>query len=460
MILIDDMGWKDLQCYGSSFYETPCIDRLMSEGMHFTDAYASCPVCSPTRASIMTGKYPATVGMTNFLVGRERGKLLEVPYIHYLPFTERTLPSVLRREGYSTWHIGKWHLGDEPYYPENHGFDVNIGGCSWGHQKSYFSPYGNPRMTDGADGEYLNDRLTDEAIMQIRNRGSKPFFLNLCHYAVHIPLEAPEPDIEYFTQKAHVLGLDSLSPFEEGEFFPCEHKRDQRVIRRRFQSDPVYAALIRNLDHNVGRLLDVIDEEGESANTMVIFTSDNGGLSTAEGSPTCNYPLSEGKGWMYEGGTRVPLIIRWNGTIAAGTVCHEPVTSPDFYPTFLEAAGLPLIPEQHVDGVSLMSCLQGKSSCCERSLFWHYPHYGNQGGTPASAIRRGNYKLIEFFEDSRLELYNLKEDVSETHNLSSELPDRTEEMHRELTAWRERVEAQIPNANPHYIPPNPESALD
>ena len=459
-ILIDDMGWTDLKCFGSSFYETPRIDRMMSEGMQFTNAYASCPVCSPTRASIMTGKYPATLGLTNFLVGQERGKLLEVPYIHYLPFSELTLPSVLRREGYATWHIGKWHLGDEPYYPENHGFEVNVGGCSWGHQYSYFAPYRNPRMEEGPDGEFLNDRLTDEAIRLIKNRDSRPFYLNLCHYAVHIPLSAPGEDINYFTKKAFAMGLNDQSPFEDGEHFPCDHKRNQRVVRRRFQSDPIYAALIRNLDWNVGRLLDALDEAGEAENTIILFTSDNGGLSTAESSPTCNFPLSEGKGWMYEGGTRVPFIIKWKGRIAPGTVCHEPIISPDLYPTFLDVAGIPLIPEQHSDGSSIRALLEGDNSRKRGPLFWHYPHYGNQGGTPASVIRKGDYKLIEFYEDNRLELYNLANDVSEKRNLAKEQPALTTEMHRELVTWREKVEAQIPKPNPDYIPPNPESALD
>ena len=451
-ILIDDMGWKDLGCYGSTFYETPNLDKLAQEGMLFTDAYAACPVCSPTRASILSGKYPATVGVTDWIdhgnVHPCKGKLMDAPYIKYLPLTEKSIAASLKAGGYKTWHVGKWHLGKKPYYPENHGFDVNIGGCSWGSpSRGYFSPYHIETMPDGPDGEYLTNRITDEAIQLIENNDDTPFFLNLWHYAVHTPIQSIESDILKYEKKKKDMGLDALQEFEKGEYHPFEHKKDVPVIRRLIQSDPDYAAMIANLDMNIGRLLDTLKKQGLEENTMIVFTSDNGGLSTSEGSPTCNLPLNEGKGWMYEGGVREPLLIKWPGMIKPGTICDVPVTSPDFYPTFLEAADLALMPDQHVDGVSFMPLLKGGDALERKAIYWHYPHYGNQGGSPASSIRMGDYKLIEFFEDGRLELYHLRDDIGETKNIASEHPDVTQEMHEILVNWRESIAAKIPLPN-------------
>ena len=407
-ILIDDLGWRDLTCYGSAFYETPNLDRLAAGGLRFTDAYAACPVCSPTRASILTGKYPARVGVTQWIGGFGVGKLCDVPYHHALPINEVSLATALREGGYRTWHVGKWHLGEQSTWPEQHGFDVNRAGCGWGApRKGYFSPYGCPTLEDGPPGEYLTDRLTDEAIQLIEHNDGTPFFLNLWHYAVHTPIQAPRALIEKYEKKAQALGLDRQLAIIEGEYFPVQHKRTQRVQRRIIQSDPVYAAMIENLDTNIGRLLAALDRNGIADNTIIIFTSDNGGLATSEGSPTCNHPLAEGKGWMYEGGTRVSQIIRWPRVIAPGGVCSVSVTSTDFYPTLLAAAKLPLRPEQHRDGVSLMPVLRGRQRFPQRPIFWHYPHYSNQGGTPACAVRDGDWKLIEFFEDWHLELYHL-----------------------------------------------------
>jgi len=452
-ILIDDMGWRDLVCYGSSFYETPNIDRLAKEGIIFTNAYAACPVCSPTRASIMSGKYPANIGLTNFIGGKTKGKLIDAPYIDHLPLEERSIASALKEAGYSTWHVGKWHLGARPYYPDRHGFDVNIGGCHWGHPKQgYFSPWGIETLEDGPEGEYLTDRLTDEAIKLIKNNDGRPFFLNMWYYAVHIPIQAKEEYIEKYRIKAQKMGLDKVKTFEEGEYFPCEHKKHQRVVRRLVQSDPAYAAMIQSLDENIGRLLRAVEKVGQSENTVVIFTSDNGGLATAEGSPTCNAPLSEGKGWMYEGGVRVPLIIKWPKVTKPGSVCSVPVTSTDFYPTILEIADLPLMPSQHEDGVSIVPLLRGENKLLREAIYWHYPHYGNQGGTPASSVRMGDYKLIEFFEDGHLELYNLKEDIGEKHNLVKEKPELARKMQKMLAEWREKMEAKIPEPNPDYVP--------
>jgi len=460
LLLIDDLGWADLGCFGSSFYQTPNLDRLAQQGMRFTDAYASCPVCSPTRASIMTGKYPANVGITNYIPGNAWGKLMGVPYFHELPRDETTVADALRGSpsgggggggGYQTWHIGKWHLGPRGNWPEDRGFDRNIAGCHWGMPtQGYFSPYGCPTLSDGPEGEYLTDRLTTEAIGLIRQRGDKPFFLNFCHYAVHTPIQAPADLVKKYEQKAKGLGLDQRKTFEEGEPFPCLHKKDKRIQRRLLQSDPTYAAMIENLDANIGRLLDALDAEGIADNTLVMFTSDNGGLSTAEGSPTCNAPLLEGKGWMYEGGNRVCQIARWPGVIAPGSECSVPVTSTDFFPTFLEAAGLDPMPEQHEDGVSLMPLLRGENKLDREAIFWHYPHYGNQGDSPACSIRAGDLKLIEHFEDDRLELFDLRQDIGESRDLAAEQPETVERLHGQLVGWREAVGAKIPEVNPDY----------
>jgi arylsulfatase A-like enzyme len=457
-ILIDDMGWRDLGCYGSDFYETPNLDRLAAEGMRFTDAYASCPVCSPTRASIMSGKYPATVGVTDWIdtgkhIHPARGRLVDVPYLDHLPLAETTVAAALRDGGYQTWHVGKWHLGGGETLPERHGFEINIGGSERGGpgKDGYFNPQSIKGLEAAPEGAYLNDYLTDEAIRLIRERDDRPFFLNFWHYAVHQPIAAPADLVAKYAAKAKALGLDRLDPIQEGEHFPCEHKKHLRVQRRTFQSDAVYAAMIENLDWNTGRLLRAVADAGQAENTIVIFTSDNGGLATSEGSPTCNSPLAEGKGWMYEGGTREPFFVKWPGVTAPGSLCAEPTTSPDLYPTLLELAGLPPRPAQHTDGVSIVPLLRGQPF--ERGpIFWHYPHYGNQGGTPGSSVRLGDFKLIEFFEDGRLELYNLREDIGETNNLVNDLPDVARDLHARLTAWREQVEAKIPQPNPEYQP--------
>ncbi|WP_273320895.1 sulfatase [Vallitalea guaymasensis] len=452
-ILIDDMGYKDLSCYDSSFYETPFIDSLAHEGMLFTDGYASCPVCSPSRASIMSGKYPANIGVTDWIDHSKKchpahGILVDAPYIDHLPLKETSIAKALSNQGYQTWHVGKWHLGKESYYPEKHGFHVNIGGCHYGNPyNGYFSPYDIPTLENGPEGEYLTDRLTDETIKLISNRDtSSPFYLNLCYYAVHTPIQAKENQIHKYEQKRIALGIDNKEELIVGEHFPCYHKRHEHVTRRVIQGDTSYAAMIENLDWNVGRLLSALKESGIDEDTLIIFTSDNGGLSTAEGSPTCNAPLNEGKGWMYEGGVRVPLLVRWPDVISPGSICNEPVTSPDFYPTLLEASNSPLMPKQHQDGVSILPLLEGRDKIEREALYWHYPHYGNQGGTPGSSIRMGNYKLIEFFETGKCELYDLTEDVSEEYNLIDELPEKASLLKDKLEKWRSKMEAKIPVA--------------
>ncbi|MFI3325266.1 MAG: sulfatase [Clostridia bacterium] len=449
-ILIDDLGARDLGCYGSTFYETPNIDKLASEGLVFTDAYASCPVCSPSRASMMTGKYPARVGVTEWIGGDTKGKLLGAPYLHYLPLEEVCIAKAMKKGGYRTWHVGKWHLGTEEYYPEKHGFDVNIGGCHRGAPNNgYFAPHGLHNLEGGNSDEYLTDRITDEAIKLIEQESDEPFFLNLCHYAVHVPLVAKQNDIDYFTEKAKKLKLDRFNAITLGEKYPIEDKKSSCVERRHIQSHPVYAAMIYNLDQNIGKLMDALKATGKDKDTIVFFTSDNGGLSTEFLCPTCNAPFSEGKGWMYEGGVREPLII-WGKGIEKRRFCTVPVTTPDFYPTFLELAGLPLMPEQHVDGVSLVPLINGENKLEREAIYWHYPHYGNQGGTPGCSVRMGDYKLIEFFEDSRLELYNLKTDVSELNNLADEMPELREKILGKLNAWLDDVCAKIPQPNPNW----------
>jgi arylsulfatase A-like enzyme len=460
-VLLDDYGWRDAACYGSSFYETPNVDRLCASGMKFTDAYASCPVCSPTRASVMTGKYPATVGITDWIswgggTHPARGRLIDVPYLKDLPQSEYTLAKALQAGGYATWHVGKWHLGGPGHRPEDHGFEVNVGGCEVGSpgKGGYFSPWSIPALqhADVPDGTYLTDYLSDEAVNLIETRDrTRPFFLNLWYYSVHTPIQAKEEKIEKYRAKAKALGLDQKDPFEEGDFFPTEHKKGQRIKRRLLQSDPVYAAMVESMDEGIGRLLSVLDREGLADDTVVIFTSDNGGLATSEGSPTCNAPLLEGKGWMYEGGTREPLIVKWPGVTGPGSHCHTPVTSPDYYPTLLEIAGLNPIPEQHCDGVSIVPLLK-QEPLDREAIFWHYPHYGNQGGTPGSSVRAGDHKLIQFFETGHLELYNLREDIGETTDLADVLPDVRDRLKQLLTDWQERVEAKIPKVNPDFIP--------
>jgi arylsulfatase A-like enzyme len=458
--LIDDMGWMDLSCQGSSFYESPNIDSLARDGMLFTDAYAACPVCSPTRASLMSGKYPARVGLTHYIGGpdhckngSEKGKLLSAPYVPFLSTEEKSMATAFKENGYKTWHIGKWHMGKEDYWPDKHGFDINIGGCHAGHPPApnhYFSPWSIPTLEVKSGDDYLTDRLGDEAVNLIMENDDTPFFLNMWFYSVHTPIQAKPEKIAKYEQKAKEMELDKVDAIVEGDFFPAEHKREQRIQRRIIQSNPVYAAMIEHLDENVGKILNALDKKGIAKNTIVIFTSDNGGLSTAEGSPTCNFPLSEGKGWMYEGGVREPMLCRWPAVVEAGAKTDAIITSPDFYPTLLEACGLPLEEAQHVDGKSFLPALKG--DVFERgSVFWHFPHYANQGGTPGCSIRKGDWKLIEFFE-GEIELYNLVHDIGEAHNVADEHPDRVQELLDELHQWQDEVHAINPSPNPDWKP--------
>ena len=453
-ILVDDLGWKDLGCYGSTFYETPHIDSLAASGMRFTNAYAACPVCSPTRASIMAGKYPARMNTTDWFGAPQpdnvenhwtRDKpLLPARYQEYLSLKEKTLAEAFKENGYATFFAGKWHLGyDSIYWPEHQGFDVNKGGFYMGQPthgagaNGYFSPYGNPRLEDGPQGEHLPHRLAEETVNFIEKHQDQPFLAYLSFYSVHTPLQARPDLLEKYERKKKEMQLQDAWG-EEGA---------QKV--RLVQCHPVYAAMVEAMDQAVGQVLAELKTTHLDEQTVVIFMSDNGGLSTAEGHPTSNLPLRGGKGWLYEGGIREPMIIRWPGTTQAGSTCQEPVISTDFYTTMLEMARLPPLPEQHQDGKSLVPLLQGKQMD-RGALFWHYPHYGNQGGAPGSAIRDGNWKLIEWFEEGgKLELYNLSEDIGETNNLAREHPEIVQKLHNELTTWRKKVGARFPTANPN-----------
>jgi arylsulfatase A-like enzyme len=410
--------------------------------MRFTDAYAACSVCSPTRASILTGKYPARLHLTDWLPGRPDRpdqKLKRPVILDHLPLEEVTLAEALQEAGYRTGFIGKWHLGGTNFFPENQGFDLNVGGCQRGSPPSYFSPYRIPTLPDGPKGEYLTDRLTDEALKFIDSTAGKPFLLYLSHYAVHNPQQAKAELVAKYQAKAA-----RLPPSSGPEFLP-----EGKQQARQNQNQPVYAAMVQSLDESVGRIMQKLTELGIDGKTVVVFTSDNGGLSTAETTPTSNLPLRAGKGWHYEGGVREPLIIRWPGVTKPGSVCHAPMISTDYYPTFLEIAGLPLRPEQHVDGRSLVPLLKGGVRP-ERPLFWHYPHYSNQGGGPGGAVRVGDFKLIEWFEDMRVELFDLKADLSERHDLAARMPEKAAALRQQLHDWRKTVNAAMPTPNPDY----------
>ena len=451
-ILVDDLGWRDLGCYGSTFYETPNVDRLARTGMRFTDAYAACPVCSPTRASIMAGKYPARMGTTDWFGApqpanaRRRSKdrrLFPAPYVDRLPHDEVTVAEALKAAGYATFFAGKWHLGPEGFWPEDQGFDVNRGGIQRGGPYGggkYFSPYGNARLADGPPGEHLPDRLATETVKFIEANRKGPFMAYLSFYSVHTPLMSRGDLKEKYLRKRKSLGI-------EGPTWGTERARKVRLV----QEHAVYAGMVEAMDQAVGKVLGALDRLGLAEDTVVFFMSDNGGLSTSEGSPTSNLPLRAGKGWMYEGGIREPMIVRWPGVTRAGGTCGTPVTSTDFYPTILEIAGLPRRPTQHMDGVSLAPLLKGKK--LDRGpLFWHYPHYGNQGGAPSGAIRDGDWKLIEWFEDGRVELFNLRDDIGEKRDLADEYPYRAGVLLAKLDAWRAEVGAKMPTPNPRHAP--------
>ncbi len=433
-ILVDDLGWTDLGAYGSDFYQTPNIDRLASQGITFTNAYTASNVCSPTRASILTGKYPATLHLTDYIPGRNfpEAKLVPPAWKKFLDTTELTIAEVFKTNGYKTAHIGKWHLGkEEIYWPEQQGFDVNIGGFSRGapvknkaqNKNGYFSPYGNPRLEDGPDGEYLTHRLVSEAVTFIKQNKDSPFFLNLWFYSVHMPLQAKQDKINKYQ-----------SLLKEGQ----KH------------NNPTYAAMVEHMDEAVGTILKTLKSLDLDKNTIIVFTSDNGGLvgnhERFKENITSNFPLRSGKGDRYEGGVRVPCIFYFPEKMEP-RVEETPITSPDFFPTLVDLAGLTVRKKPEIDGVSLTDLLLENKKLEDRALFWHYPHYHLEGAVPYSAVRFDDYKLIHNLETDSLELYHLKEDIRETTDLSAVETLKTDSLFTRLKKWKEAVKAQNPTLN-------------
>jgi len=490
--LVDDLGWRDVGCYGSSFYKTPNIDALAKDGVRFTDAYAACHVCSPTRASILTGKYPARLHLTDWLSGRKDftfQKLKNAAIHQELPSEEITLAEALKAHGYSTAIFGKWHLGEEPYGPTSQGFDVQIPKWNKGWPKNgYHFPF-ELEGIDDEPGQYLTDRLTDEALKFIDANKNRPFFLYLSHFAVHDPIEG-RPDLvkkyeeireQMPPQKDPAFVLEGnpdarppLSREKLNMLIQQPEYQDYKVLPNRtikvkqYQDNTEFAGMVESMDESLGRVLVKLEELGIANNTIIIFFSDNGGMSAANfGWPdriipdekldaaysTSNLPLRGAKGWLYEGGIRVPLVIKWPEKGVRDIVCEVPVISTDFYPSILDMAGLPLLPEQHIDGVSLVPLLKGDNQVEREAIYWHFPHYSNHGmQSPGGAVRFGDYKLLEYFENNTVQLFNLRQDIGEQHDLSLEMPEKTAQLHKMLRVWREEVSAQMMPPNPDYQP--------
>lgn len=446
LFLVDDMGWTDLGCYGSDLYETPNIDRLADEGIRFQRAYAACTVCSPTRAAILTGMYPARLHVTDFIAGHPfHNTKLRIPdWTKQLNLEHVTIAEELKRLDYKTAHIGKWHLTprdgvEHPnLWPEAQGFDKNIGGFSAGAPGSYHWPYGRGRdkqqgkvinlPNKGKKGDHLTDTLTDEAVKIIQEWKDNPFFIYFSYYTVHTPLQAKAEYVKEFEGKV---------------------KKGAR------HTNPTYAAMIRSLDESVGRVLKQLDDLGLSDDTIIMFTADNGGL-IEQGNKvrvTSNLPVRNGKGSVYEGGVRVPGIIKWPGITKGGRVIDSPIISMDFLPTILDVAGLK--PTNTPDGVSLTKLLRGQSSHGRSELFWHYPHYHSMGGVPYTAMVSRDHRLIHFHEDDRLELYHLAEDPHEDMNLANRNPKLANRLLKRMNEWRTEVAAQMPKKNPDYDPSSP-----
>lgn len=439
VILADDLGWSDLGCYGADLHETPHLDQLAAAGMRFTSAYAPAPVCTPTRAALLTGKHPARLGLTTYresVSHQPRDRKLIPPLVRAdLPLEEVTLADRLHDAGYRTIHVGKWHLGDAAYYPEAQGYDVHIAGNHWGAPATHFFPFRGqwnqqeiryvPGLSGGKPGDYLADALTEAALQAIRAAGQEPWLLTLWHYGVHAPIQAPPADVERFEKR-----LDAM----------LNHQ------------NAVYAAMVKNLDDNVGRVLAELDRLGQADRTLVVFTSDNGGyLGPSRQQPgvmvTNNAPLRSGKGSLYEGGIRVPLLVRWPGTVPPGASCPTPVVLTDLYRTLLEASGLPeqLDAAQQADGAGLAALLRNPGQeLPARTLYWHFPHY-YPTTNPVSALRDGAWKLLEYLEDSRAELFNVNDDPYETRDLSSHDPARVSQLKTKLDAWRQAVSAPMPS---------------
>ncbi|MFT4550987.1 MAG: arylsulfatase A-like enzyme [Verrucomicrobiales bacterium] len=445
-ILADDYGIMDVGIEGSSFYETPNLDKLAKSGMRFTQGYATCQVCSPSRVSIMTGKYPARHGVTDWIGAasgtnwKRNDRVLPTEYVHALPAEDTTLAEAMKATGYKTFFAGKWHMGsDKNSLPTDHGFDINIGGGHVGSPyNGFFSPYKNPRLKDGPRGESLPIRLGQETAKFIEAHKEEPFFAYLSFYSVHGPIQTSEELWLKYQKKAKGgAGMDKRFIFD----------RTKGV--RQVQDNPIYAGMVESMDSAIGVVLDKLRALGLDENTVVIFTSDNGGVSSGDAFSTSNLPYRGGKGRQWEGGIREPYYVRAPGVTKPGTTTPIPVTGTDFYPTILELAGLPAMPAQHVDGVSLVPVLKG-GKIPDRDLFWHYPHYGNQGGEPSSVIRSGDYKLIRYYEDGREELYRLSKDIGEQSDLASQESGKVSALSQKLDKWLNETGARIPQADVRF----------
>jgi len=445
--LVDDMGWADIAVNGSTFHETPHIDRLAATGMNFTHGYAACPVCSPTRASILTGRHPVRVDITDWIPGmstKPGSKFLHVNDRDNLAHAERTLAEELKDQGYKTFFAGKWHLGKEGHWPEDQGFDINIGGHDRGSPPGgYYAPWRNPALKAKRDGEYLTERLTHESAAfidrQTKDAPKQPFLLYLSYYNIHTPIQPYKKRIEHYEAKRATMG-PSPEPIREGSNGLSTARQDNAAL----------ASMVAAVDDSVGALLGMLEKNGIADNTIVVFTSDNGGLCTkSKPGPGCNLPLRSGKGWLYEGGVREPTIIRAPGVTRPGSRCEVPVVSTDFFPTLLELAKVPLPDPSEIalDGLSLVPLLQGKDAAgplAERALYWHYPHYHGSTWKPGAAIRDGDWKLIEFYETDTTELYNLAKDPGERNNLAEKRANKTAALRAKLAAWQKEMGAKMP----------------
>ncbi len=447
-ILVDDLGYMDLSYTGSDYYETPNIDRIANEGMVFNQGYAASRVCSPSRASVMTGKFTGRHGITDW-IGAKSGeawreakrydKLLPAAYNHDLSKEDITLPEAMKAAGYKTFFAGKWHLGDKGSYPEDHGFDINKGGWEKGSPiGGYFSPWKNPNLKNQQNGENLSMRLANETATFIKQHRDSSFFAFLSFYAVHGPIQTTEQKWDKYRDKSEEKGI-----LENGYIM------ERNLPIRQVQDNPIYAGLVESMDDAVGVVLKTLEEEGLAENTMVIFTSDNGGVASGDSFSTANLPLRGGKGYQWEGGIREPFFIKAPWLVQGGATTDFPVIGTDFYPTILDVANIGLRPLQHVDGLSLKPLLEGKTMA-ERPLFWHYPHYGNQGGDPSSIIREGHWKLIHYWENGAKELYDLEKDPGEQLNVTSEYPELVAQLDEKLLSWLEEVNANMPAKDEAY----------
>jgi len=489
--LVDDLGWTDLGCYGSQFYETPNIDHFAKEGVRFTNAYAACHVSSPTRASILTGKYPATLHLTDWLPGRRNfpfQKLKNAEINQHLPYEDITIAEALKEQGYTTAIFGKWHLGEDPSNPLAHGFDVQVPNWEKGWPNGgYYFPFKLIGIED-KPGDYLTDRLTDEALKFIENNKNRPFFLYLSHYAVHDPIQGRPDLVEKYRKKLKAMPKENNPAFilegnpdapdpisqEEArkllqgkEYEGFSQLPNQMVKIKQHQDNVQFAGMVESMDESLGRVLSKLKELDLDDNTIVIFFSDNGGMAAANfGNPervvtsdlldvafsTANLPLRGAKGWLYEGGIRVPMIVKWPHHGLIGKECDVPVISTDFYPTIMEMLEVRVPAGHKVDGVSIVPLLKGKQKLGREAIYWHFPQYSNHGmQSPGGAIRSGDYKLLEYYENNKVQLFNLREDISEQHDLYASNPEKVNELRTKLHLWREKVNAQMMSPNPEFV---------